>query len=298
MNAYIDSVTARLKALSTKQKILAGVGAFILGIALLPSGQPIDTQQSETTRTNIVQEAPTQESSAIEKPTEVATVTTALNGSVSYEVSKVIDGDTIDVSIGGVTERVRMIGVNTPETVDPRKPVECFGVEASKQAKSLMTGKRVVLEADATQGERDTYGRLLRYVFLEDGTNVNLLMIKSGFAYEYTYNLPYKYQKEFKEAQSEASTGKIGLWGDVCQETSVQTSNDTDASEAVPVVAPVSDSSCVIKGNISTKNEKIFHVPGCGSYSKTVIDESEGERWFCSEQEALNAGWRKALNCN
>ncbi len=57
-------------------------------------------------------------------------------------------------------------------------------------------------------------------------------------------------------------------------------------------------SSCTVKGNINSSKEKIYHVVGCGSYDKTTIDESRGEHWFCSEQEALDAGWRKASNCN
>ncbi|MFA5208420.1 MAG: thermonuclease family protein [Candidatus Paceibacterota bacterium] len=131
---------------------------------------------------------------------------------ILYSVVKVVDGDTIDVSINGETKRLRLIGINTPETVDPRTPVECFGKEASDKAKSLLTGKKVSLEADSTQGELDKYSRLLRYVFLEDGTNFNLYMIKEGYAYEYTYNTAYKYQKEFKESQVYAKTNNKGLW--------------------------------------------------------------------------------------
>jgi len=208
-----------------------------------------------------------------------------------YSVVKVVDGDTIDVSINGVTERLRLIGINTPETVDPRKPVECFGVEASNKAKSILTNKKVSLESDSSQGEGDKYGRLLRYVFLEDGTNFNLMMIKDGYAYEYTYDIPYKYQTEFKKAQKEAMEAKAGLWGDMCNGSSVLISATTTQTNT-------NTNGCTIKGNISSTKEKIFHVIGCGSYAKTTIDESQGERWFCTEQEALDAGWRKALNCN
>jgi len=207
-----------------------------------------------------------------------------------YSVIKIVDGDTIDVSINGVTERLRLIGINTPETVDPRKPVECFGVEASNKAKSILTGKKVSLESDPSQGERDKYNRLLRYVFLEDETNFNLMMIKEGYAYEYTYDIPYKYQAEFKKAQQEASDGKIGLWGNICEESGETAITGTTTAN--------NGNSCEIKGNISSTGEKIYHIIGCGSYNKTVIDESNGEKWFCSEQEALDAGWRKALNCD
>lgn len=215
-----------------------------------------------------------------------------------YDVVKVVDGDTIDVLIDGKTERIRLIGINTPETVDPRKPVECFGVEASNKAKELLTGKRVMLESDASQDERDKYGRLLRYVFLEDRTNFNLLMIKGGYAYEYTYNIPYKYQTEFKESQRQAEINKSGLWGEVCDNFTTNKQAESNATPVTQSESQTSSNSCSIKGNISSSGEKIFHVIGCQSYNKTVIDESEGESWFCSEQEALAAGWRKALNCN
>lgn len=212
-----------------------------------------------------------------------------------YDVVRVVDGDTLDISIDGKVERVRLIGINTPETVDPRKPVECFGVEASNKAKELLIDKKVVLESDSSQGDRDKYDRLLRYVFLEDGTNINLLLVKSGYAYEYTYNLPYRYQAEFKEAQKYASTRKSGLWGDTCSTLDIL-QPDTLPETALTQVGEIN--SCTIKGNISSDDEKIFHVIGCDYYNKTVIDESKGERWFCSEQDALAAGWRKALNCN
>lgn len=129
-----------------------------------------------------------------------------------FTVVKVVDGDTIDVMINGNTERLRLIGIDTPETVDPRKPVQCFGIEASNKAKSLLAGTRVALEQDASQDERDAYGRLLVYVFLQDGTNFNHYMIAEGYAHEYTYRIPYKYQAEFKAAEAKARNSDKGLW--------------------------------------------------------------------------------------
>ncbi|EKD86586.1 MAG: hypothetical protein ACD_37C00227G0004 [uncultured bacterium] len=123
-----------------------------------------------------------------------------------------VDGDTIDVLIDNKTERLRLIGIDTPETVDPRKKVQCFGKEASNKSKEMLLGQFVVLESDETQGERDKYKRLLRYVFLPDGTNFNLYMIAEGYAHEYTYNDPYKYQFDFKEAQRLAIENEKGLW--------------------------------------------------------------------------------------
>jgi len=158
-----------------------------------------------------------------------------------YKVVKVIDGDTVAVEINGKKETIRLIGINTPETVDPRKPVECFGIEASNKAKEILTGKSVRLEADSIVGERDKYGRLLRYVTLEDGTNFNKIMISEGYAYEYTYNLSYKYQNEFKQAEKEAKEAKRGLWGDgVCENNNtfpITTNNSSTipASTATPI---------------------------------------------------------------
>jgi len=138
---------------------------------------------------------------------------------VGTTVTQVVDGDTIKVNINGISDTVRLIGIDTPETVHPSKPVECFGKEASNKAKELLEGQTITLEADPSQGERGKYKRLLRYVFLADGTDFNKLMISEGYAYEYTYNSPYKYQDAYKQAQKDAESGKLGLWGDgVCNQ--------------------------------------------------------------------------------
>lgn len=131
---------------------------------------------------------------------------------IYYEVTKVSDGDTIHIMMDGRDEKVRLIGINTPETVDPRRPVECFGKEASARMKELVGGKIVRLEYDDTQSVRDAYNRILAYVYLEDGQMINRKMIAEGYAYEYTYLTPYKYQKEFRELQLLAKTGERGLW--------------------------------------------------------------------------------------
>lgn len=136
-----------------------------------------------------------------------------------YRVMKVVDGDTIQVSETGKAddvETVRFIGINTPETVDPRKEVECFGHEASNKTKELLTNTNVFLESDDTQDDRDKYGRLLRYVILENNTNVNQFLIQEGYAYEYTYKFAYKYQSDFKAAQTYAKENGKGLWGEGC----------------------------------------------------------------------------------
>ncbi len=161
-----------------------------------------------------------------------------------FNVVKVVDGDTLAVNINGVAETIRIIGINTPETVDPRKPVECFGKEASDKAKSILEGKKIRLEADPGQGERDKYDRLLRYIFLEDETDFGKIMIEDGFAYEYTYNTPYKYQAEYKEAEKSARENKRGLWADgVCQEET----GPVQKLEPEPAVEP---KNCDCSGNV------------------------------------------------
>lgn len=143
-----------------------------------------------------------------------------------YRVADVVDGDTIKVILenpkeagGGVASNakekpatLRLIGMDTPEVVDPRKPVQCFGKEASAKAKELLLGKSVQLEFDESQGVTDKYGRTLAYVRLGDGTLFNEYMIEQGYAFEYTYRVPYKYQAEFKQVEKDARTSGRGLW--------------------------------------------------------------------------------------
>ncbi|MEK9135121.1 MAG: thermonuclease family protein [Patescibacteria group bacterium] len=202
-----------------------------------------------------------------------------------FLVSRVIDGDTIELSNG---KKVRYIAMDTPETVDPRKPIQCFGVEASNRNKQLVEGKTVLLEKDIS--ETDRYGRLLRYVYI-DGVFVNLFLVQEGFAYSYTYPPDVKYQSQFTEAERLAREQKRGLWG------SCPIYVSTPVLIPVPLPASSLNTNCTIKGNISSSGEKIYHIRGCGSYNVTKIDEARGERWFCTEKEAVTTGWRKAKNC-
>jgi len=207
------------------------------------------------------------------------------------KVVRVVDGDTINVEINGKVEPVRYIGIDTPETVDPRKPVQCFGVEASKKNKELVEGKMVRLEKDIT--DRDKYNRLLRYVWLGDML-INQTLVEQGFAKSYSYPPDIKYQDRFVAAEKKAREDKLGLWT-ACVSTNATVAPTTAISPAAQSSA--SNPSCTIKGNISASGEKIYHPQGCGSYSKTTIDEKRGERWFCTEAEAQSSGWRRALNC-
>ena len=189
-------------------------------------------------------------------------------------VVRVVDGDTIDVLIGGEQLRLRYIGIDTPETVDPRRPTGCFGKEASARNRELVEGKTVELEKDVS--ETDRYGRLLRYVWLEGGM-VNARLVEEGYATAATFPPDVRYAERFAALQAQARDQGRGLWG-AC-------------------VTPEAQAGCdgpPIKGNISSTGEKIYHVPGGAFYDDTQIDEGKGERWFCTEAEAVAAGWRKS----
>lgn len=132
-------------------------------------------------------------------------------GSSGVLVTKVIDGDTIEIEGG---QKVRYLGVDTPETLDPRKPVQCFGKEAARKNKELVEGKRVILERDIS--ETDKYGRLLRYAYLplESGELlfVNDYLIREGFAKVLTIPPDVKFAEQFLEAQRKAREESLGLW--------------------------------------------------------------------------------------
>jgi micrococcal nuclease len=128
-------------------------------------------------------------------------------------VSRVIDGDTVELENG---ERVRLIGIDTPELYDERKPVMYFAQEASKFTKQMAEGKMVRLEFDENNeylGHKDKYGRTLAYIYLEDGTFLNAEIIKQGYGFAYTKFL-FKYMEEFRKYQQEAMENEKGLWGE------------------------------------------------------------------------------------
>lgn len=124
------------------------------------------------------------------------------------KVARVIDGDTVKLESG---ETVRYIGIDTPETVDPRRGVGCFGKEASVKNKELVLGKEVRLAKDVS--ETDKYGRLLRYVSVGD-TFVNEYLVREGYARASSYPPDVKYQNLFRDAEREAREAKRGLWAD------------------------------------------------------------------------------------
>lgn len=176
-------------------------------------------------------------------------------------VTDVMDGDTISVGRGWRSITVRLIGIDTPETVHPEKPVEFFGPEASEFTKRQLEGKKVHLEFEPSTQHGD-YGRLLAYVFLSDGTFFNAVLVKQGYARVFGRDR-FQYYKEFRRYEREARIAGVGLWAgkDICKEI------------------------------IGNRRSKIYHLPGnagCGRIKE------ENRVYFDTEEEAIKAGYRRA----
>lgn len=134
-----------------------------------------------------------------------------------YTVLSYADGDTLTVNMNGSEERIRLIGVDTPETEKPDKPSQCFSNQAATYVRQAVKNKPVRLEADTKGDNRDRYSRLLRYVYSQDGTLLNKALIEQGYGFAYT-QFEFDKKEEFIQAQRNAYESKIGLWG-VCEIT-------------------------------------------------------------------------------
>ena len=209
--------------IKVKTGIIFGV-IFIFGIVALSIASSIHIMRDVSAGQKVSDSANSRSSQSFHPNAwEFADLVTS---DVLYPVDHVIDGDTLVINVLGHDITVRLIGMDTPETVDPRKPVECFGPEASAEAKRIFAaGDEISVEKDPAAGDYDIYGRLLAYVFPpqsaveNDGSpfpaslSYNEYMIQKGFAREYTYkNEPYKYQSQFKADQKAAKAGGIGVW--------------------------------------------------------------------------------------
>ena len=132
-----------------------------------------------------------------------------------YAVDHFVDGDTIAVKMNGTTETIRFIGVDTPETHKPNTPVQCYGPAAAAYTKNRIGDQRVRLVSDSLSTDRDRYNRLLRYVYLTDGTNLDEELVAKGYAFAYV-SFPFTKSDDFSAAQDNAQKNKLGLWGN-CQ---------------------------------------------------------------------------------
>jgi len=184
-------------------------------------------------------------------------------------VTRVVDGDTVHVGRGWRNTTVRFLGVDTPETVHPNKPVEFFGPEASEFTKKSLKRKKVYLEIEPLN-RVDSYGRLLAYVYLEDGTFFNAKLIKEGYARVIAPS-NFRYYDEFQNYEREARAAGVGIW--------------STKAKTLQVPSGVSEK---IIGN---KGSKIYHLPGQASYHRI---EEKNRIYFNSEEEAVKAGYRKA----
>ena len=146
------------------------------------------------------------------RPDGSGSTVVAEHGRTNATVVRVVDGDTIDADFDGTTERVRLIGIDTPETKKPDTPVECFGPEASaRTAAALPRGAAIRVERDVEA--RDDYGRLLAYVYAADGTFVNLALVADGYAQPLTIAPNDTFAADFVAAAREAERAGRGLWG-------------------------------------------------------------------------------------
>ncbi len=212
--------------------------------------------------------------------------------------ASVIDGDTVEIH----GERIRFNGIDAPESAQ-------LCADAGGQA--YRCGAR---SADALDGwlatsspttckfvERDQYGRFVGNCTRADGASVQRWLVRNGYAMDW----PRYSSGAFAKEQSAAKAEKIGIWQGESQppwewraaQRELSDSSPTVSltpSSASPAAASEQSGACNIKGNISRKGERIYHVPGQKYYAQTQISPGKGERWFCSEQEARAAGWRRS----
>jgi micrococcal nuclease len=184
-------------------------------------------------------------------------------------VTKVVDGDTVHVGRGWRKTTVQFLGVDTPETVHPDKPVEFLGPEVSEFTKKTLRGKKVRLEFEPLN-QKDKYGRLLAYVYLSDGSLFNAELIKRGYARVIAPSY-LRYYDEFHNYEREAVAGSRGIWA-------TKLKNTEFPSEKVGKII----------GNLKSK---IYHLPSQANYEKI---KEENRAYFDSEEEAIKAGYRKA----
>jgi micrococcal nuclease len=199
-------------------------------------------------------------------------------------VQSVVDGDTIAVSIGGRRERVRLLGIDTPELHGATASARCFGPQAAARARSLLPhGTRVRLVADPSQDRRDRYGRLLAYVYAEGAdTSVNERLVAEGDARVYVFDprRPFRQAAAFRRAEAGARAADRGLWA-----SCVGPGSGTSPAGPLPGGADC-PSALPIKGNLPSR---VFHAPGDRSYAAT-----RPERCFATTADAARAGFRPA----
>ncbi|MBT5083256.1 MAG: thermonuclease family protein [Rhodospirillaceae bacterium] len=193
---------------------------------------------------------------------------------------RVIDGDTIDIS----GQRIRLHGIDTPEakqTCQREGFIWLCGAVATKVLRKLIGDTQVT----CTQRDMDRYGRIVAVCYV-NGLNLNAAMVQSGMALAYR-----KYSNDYIGQEASAKAAQRGLWAGKFVAPWEWRRGKRLASETALNDNPTG---CRIKGNVGSKGDRIYHMPGGRWYDRTVITASKGERWFCSEGEAKAAGWQRA----
>lgn len=292
------------KKYSKNCKILIGViilsfigcGVFASESTTKNSSKPVEvkTKKDESKKINTRKDEPKK----VEHKKEIKKVEPTTNNTFDEaKVIRVVDGDTIHVLFNGQKYKIRMIGVDTPETVHPNKPVEFYGKEASNFTKKSLSNKTVYLQKDVS--ETDRYGRLLRYVWLSRPSSnepdeneivdkmYNAILVKQGYAQAYTYQPDSKYSHIFTRLQHNARENNLGLWSSGNVELKQDEQSTSNVSGKSEYTADTTENG-KIKGNIKSKK---YHIPGSRSYNK--ISE-ENVIYFNTEQEAIDAGYVRA----
>ncbi len=247
---------------------------------------PTLTERTESEGTNSGASSPT--------PAEVSDSESVPADAEWGVVVRVADGDTLTVRFDdGEEETIRFLDVDTPETVHPTRPEECFGAQASNFTKTLM-GQRVGIE----EMGRDRYGRVLAYVWTEPeegGELWNIRLLEEGLAVYNDYGNPGQYADRSRAAAERALLAGVGLWS-ACEIGERPTVVPTQMVGAGCPQGCVNqpDPSCSIKGNVNTSSStKIYHVEGeSSSYGRVNMKEGEGDLWFCTKDEAEANGFR------
>jgi len=236
---------------------------FILFAVTTPPKTETETKSLTQEEQSLQTQSPSTQGEEVKSEEGQKTQEQLLSEENTYLVTKVIDGDTITIEGGQI---IRYIGIDTPETVHPSKPVECFGKEASNKNKELVEGKKVKLEKDIS--ETDKYGRLLRYVWIGD-IFVNDYLVKQGYAYAYTYPPDVKYSDQFVKAQQEAKDNNRGLWMS-CQSPQEPISTPTPAQTPTTTEGIICSYNVYNCSDFPTHNEaqKVFEQ--CGGINNDI----------------------------
>lgn len=209
-------------------------------------------------------------------------------GKTAYSVVRIIDGDTLVVSINNKDITVRLIGVDTPETVHPQKQVEAYGKEASAFLSNLLKGEEVYVEYEKNSPELDKYNRLLAYLYrVPDGLFVNLEIVRQGYGHAYT-QYPFKHMELFRAYEKRARAKEKGLWGPEVQKKESDSPTGTEGKAKDNSVTPKEEPAGVTV--YITKTGAKYHRAGCRYLSKSCIP--------ISLEEAKKRGYGPCSVCN